>query len=42
MIKNRKLIPVQLTNFDEENCLIKDICCGITFSMIINDKDELF
>ena len=42
MIKSRKLIPVQITNFDGENCLIKDICCGKTFSMFINDKDELF
>ncbi len=42
MIKSRKLIQVQITNFDGENCLIKDICCGKTFSMIINNKDELF
>ena len=42
MIKSRKLIPVQITNFDGEKCLIKDICCGKTFSLFINDKDELF
>ena len=42
LTKSRIFVPHLINNYDEENEKIIDIKCGKTFSMFINDKNELF